>query len=74
MLRDRALTRHQAQDGAAALAQLLVVRLRRERIAGLVMLEHFVGAIANGQTLTLTARSTAVIVRVPDYTVALSCT
>jgi TadE-like protein len=30
------------------------------------MLTPFVGAIANGQTLTLTARSSAVIVRVPN--------
>ncbi len=33
------------------------------------MITPFVGAIANGQALTLTARSSAVIVRVPDCTV-----
>ena len=38
------------------------------------MLTPFVGAIANGQTLTLTARSSAVIVRVPDCTVPPNCT
>ncbi len=37
------------------------------------MLTPFVGAIANGQTLTLTAVSSAVIVRVPDCTVAPTC-
>jgi Flp pilus assembly protein TadG len=40
---------------------------------GYQMLTPFVGAIANGQLLTLTARSTAVIVRVPDCSVAPSC-
>jgi Flp pilus assembly protein TadG len=34
------------------------------------MLTPFVGTIANGQTLTLTAQSSAVIVRVPNCTVA----
>src|SRR5882757_4195259 len=37
------------------------------------LLTPFVGAIANSQTLTLTARSTAVIVRVPNCTAAPSC-
>lgn len=37
------------------------------------MLTPIVGAIANGQVLTLTARSSAVIVRVPDCTVAPTC-
>ena len=40
---------------------------------GYRMLTPFVGAIANGQMLTLTARSTAVIVRVPNCSVAPSC-
>jgi Flp pilus assembly protein TadG len=39
------------------------------------LLTPFIGIIANSQTLTLTARSTAVIVRVPDCSrVASSCT
>ena len=37
------------------------------------MLTPFVGAIAQGQRLTLTAQSEAVIVRVPNCTVAPSC-
>jgi Flp pilus assembly protein TadG len=37
------------------------------------MLTPLVGAIANGQVLTLTAKSSAVIVRVPNCTVAPSC-
>ncbi len=34
------------------------------------LITPFVGSIANGQTLTLTAQSSAVIIRVPDCTVA----
>jgi hypothetical protein len=37
------------------------------------LITPLLGAIANGQTLTLTARSSAVIVRVPNCTVAPAC-
>ena len=37
------------------------------------LLTPFMGAIVNGQTLTLTARSSAVIVRVPNCTAAAGC-
>jgi Flp pilus assembly protein TadG len=37
------------------------------------MLTPFVGTIANGQILTLTAQSSAVIVRVPNCSVAPTC-
>lgn len=58
-----------ASPCAMQAGQVLTVTVRYQY----QVLTPFIGSIINGQVLTLTARSTAVIVRVPDCTQPPNC-